>query len=40
MESITFIGNSLDVIKGFPRTAKRETGHQLDRVQQGLAPKD
>jgi len=40
MKPITFLGNSLEVIKTFPLIAKRETGHQLDRVQRGHEPKD
>lgn len=38
MKPITFIGPSLDNLKGFPSKAKKEAGHQLDRVQRGLEP--
>ena len=37
MKKIVFIGHSLKDIKNFPLTAKRETGFQLDRVQNGNA---
>jgi len=40
MKKIVFIGHSLKDIKNFPLTAKRETGFQLDRVQNGNAPSD
>ena len=34
------MGTSLDDLRSFPETARREAGHQLDRVQQGLEPDD
>ena len=40
MKDIQFCGRSLEVIRGFPMVAKRETGYQLDRVQHGLEPTD
>ena len=40
MKQVTFCGRSLDEIKRFPDGAKREAGHQLDRVQRGLDPLD
>lgn len=40
MKEIRFCGRSLDVLRGFPSDAKRETGYQLDRVQRGLEPND
>jgi phage-related protein len=40
MKPITFLGNSLDELRDFPEEARREAGHQLDRVQRGLAPDD
>jgi len=40
MKGIGFIGNSLKVVRGFSALAKREAGHQLDRVQRGLDPMD
>jgi phage-related protein len=36
MKKIIFIGHSLDSIKQFAHEAKREAGHQLDRVQRGV----
>ena len=40
MKDITFIGNSLEIIRDFPEVTKREAGYQLDRVQRGLNPDD
>ncbi|OUR86939.1 hypothetical protein A9Q81_27140 [Gammaproteobacteria bacterium 42_54_T18] len=40
MKRIVFIGRSLKDIKSVPIKAKRETGFQLDRVQNGNAPFD
>jgi phage-related protein len=37
---IEFRGNSLDDLRAFPLSAKREAGYQLDRVQNGLEPDD
>jgi phage-related protein len=37
---IEFLGTSLKAIREFPAIAKREAGHQLDRVQHGLNPTD
>jgi phage-related protein len=31
----TFVGSSLDDLRDFPRSARRETGFQLDQVQRG-----
>lgn len=30
----------MDELRAFPETARREAGHQLDRVQRGLDPDD
>lgn len=35
-----FRGSSLDDLRSFPLTAKREAGYQLDRVQSGQEPDD
>lgn len=35
---ITFIGSSLEDLRAFPLTAKREAGFQLDMVQRNLDP--
>lgn len=37
---IEFLGNSLDVLRGFPLAVKRDAGHQLDLVQNGFEPDD
>ncbi|MCL2022452.1 MAG: type II toxin-antitoxin system RelE/ParE family toxin [Betaproteobacteria bacterium] len=37
---IEFRGNSLDDLRTFPLTARREAGHQLDQVQNGQEPDD
>lgn len=40
MKDIEFLGDSLDVLRGFPDRARRMAGFQLDRVQRGLEPFD
>jgi phage-related protein len=40
MKPIEFMGDSLERIREFPSSAKREAGHQLDRIQRGLEPDD
>ncbi|HUK59698.1 MAG TPA: type II toxin-antitoxin system RelE/ParE family toxin [Stellaceae bacterium] len=40
MKLTAFLGSSLADIRGFPVTARREVGYQLDRVQRGLEPND
>jgi len=40
MKEINFCGNTLIVIREFPAPVKREIGHQLDRLQNGLNPID
>lgn len=40
LEPIAFQGTSLDDLRTFPAEARREAGHQLDRVQRGLDPDD
>lgn len=35
---VEFRGSALDDLRVFPASARREAGHQLDRVQQGLEP--
>ena len=40
MRTVCFHGRSLGVIRSFPLAAKREAGHQLDRVQRGMEPND
>lgn len=40
MRPLSFLGSSLDDLRAFPEAARREVGHQLDRVQRGLDPYD
>lgn len=37
---VVFVGGSDRDLRDFPLKAKREAGHQLDRVQRGLDPED
>lgn len=37
---VEFRGNSLDDLRTFPLAARREAGHQLDQVQNGLEADD
>lgn len=37
---VEFVGSSLDDLRAFPPSARREAGYQLDRVQHGLEPDD
>jgi phage-related protein len=39
-KDIEFLGDSLDVLRGFPARARRMAGFQLDRVQRGREPFD
>lgn len=39
-KTLNWLGDSLDVVKDFAQEAKKEAGHQLDRVQQGFDPDD
>jgi len=40
VKPIAFQATSLDDLRTFPMEARREAGHQLDRVQRGLDPDD
>ena len=40
LKPIEFRGNSLDELRTFPHSARREAGHQLDQVQNGQEPDD
>jgi phage-related protein len=40
LKPVEFRGSSLDDLRAFPVSARREAGHQLDRVQRGLEPDD
>ena len=37
---VDFLGTSLDDLRAFPITARREAGHQIDQVQSGQEPDD
>ncbi len=39
-KAIEFLGSALDDLRAFPVSARREAGHQLDRLQHGEAPGD
>lgn len=40
LKPVEFRGSSLDDLRSFPATARREAGHQLDQVQRGGEPDD
>ena len=40
MKPIEFRGSSLNDLRDFPRSAMREAGYQMDKVQHGVAPDD
>ena len=40
MKPIEFRGTALGDLRDFPQSAKREAGHQLDKVHHGLPPDD
>jgi phage-related protein len=40
VKAIVWCGDSLRKIRDFPEAARRESGHQLNRVQHGRDPKD
>jgi len=40
VKPVTFLGDSLEAVRAFPVTARREAGFQLDRVQRGLLPEN
>jgi len=37
---VEFVGSSLSELRAFPIGARREAGHQIDRLQRGLDPDD
>ena len=39
-QPIEFLGDSLDALQRFPRSARRNAGFELDKVQRGLDPDD
>jgi phage-related protein len=40
MKAIGFVGSALDDLGEFPKSARRDAGYQLRRVQGGLDPQD
>jgi phage-related protein len=40
MKRLVWLGSSRDEVRSFPPEARREIGHELDQVQQGLEPSD
>jgi len=40
MKDVRFVGSSLDDLKHFPVSARREAGFELSNVQSGLQPSD
>jgi phage-related protein len=40
LKPVEFCGSSLDDLRAFPLAARREAGHQIDQVQNGLEPDD
>lgn len=38
LKPVEFLASSLDDLRAFPLSAKREAGHQIDQVQNGLDP--
>lgn len=40
MKHIIWLGNTHNIIKGYPDNAKQEIGYILDKVQRGLEPND
>lgn len=40
MKPITFLGDSLNCLRGFPDDVRHDAGFQLDKVQRGRQPDD
>ncbi|MHB8248689.1 MAG: type II toxin-antitoxin system RelE/ParE family toxin [Acidithiobacillus sp.] len=40
MKPIDFLGDALERLREFPLDARRDAGHQLWKLQQGLKPDD
>ena len=40
MKAIEFLGDSLERLRGFPPSVRRQAGFELDRIQRGIDPFD
>ena len=40
VKPVKFLGDSLKALRDFPKDARQTAGYELDRVQNGLAPRD
>lgn len=40
MRDVKFVGSSLDDLRAFPKNPRQDMGRQINRVQQGLNPRD
>ena len=40
MKPVDFCGDALDALRGFPESARRQAGYQIDKVQHGEEPDD
>jgi phage-related protein len=40
MKPVSFLGDSLDVVRLFPDGPRRSVGYQIERIQRGLDPDD
>jgi len=40
LKPVEVLGSSLDDLRASPPSAKREAGHQIDQIQNGLDPDD
>jgi phage-related protein len=40
MKAVEFRGTALNDLRGFPQSAMRDAGYQLDKIQHGLPPDD
>ncbi|MEI9933243.1 MAG: hypothetical protein WDM89_22600 [Rhizomicrobium sp.] len=40
MKRARFVGTSLDAIREFPKSAQKEIGYQIERVQNGEDPEN
>lgn len=40
MRRLEFLGDSLEQLRDFPETARKEAGVQLHKIQQGIEPSD